>query len=294
MGRRKKVVGPLPIEQNWDISADNKEFVMSEIKNCGLMLEYASQRLQNNAEVVLAAVTENGTALRYASPELRCNKAIVLTAVKECGLALEYCAYMFKCPDYPDSREVVTAAVSNCGTALKYAPEFQSDRRVVLAAVKNNGLALSYAPEFQNDFGVVLVAAIDNPYSMFFATNKLQKDPTIKAILKYMSNECTLKQILNKVDLGDRKVIDALAYARQNKITRLKSEVEDFFAEQNNDEEHQLKSVKLLKRKHHLDEDKNVDLKNLYNLNKRSESDRISNDFTITPVHIKPRFNKTK
>ncbi len=294
MGRKKKIVGPLPIEQNWDISYDDKEFVLAEVKKCGLALEFASQRLQNDPEVVLAAVSENGTALKYASPELRCNKKIVLTAVKESGLALEYCAYMFKCPDYPDAREIVTAAVSNCGQALRYAPEFQSDRRVVLAAVKNNGLALSYSKQFQNDFGVVLVAAIQNPVALFFATSKLQKDTTIKAIMKYMSNDYTLKDVLNKVDLGDRKVIEALSYARKTKVNRLKNDINDFFAEKNCSEEHQLKSVKLLKRKHQLDEDNDIDLKNLFNLNKRKDSDNRSTDFTITPVQIKPRFKGTK
>ena len=60
-------------------------------------------------------------------------------------------------------REVVLAAVSNNGLALKYADDtLKADREVVLAAVSNDGWALQYADDALKAEREVILAAIQN------------------------------------------------------------------------------------------------------------------------------------
>lgn len=63
---------------------DNFNVVKAAVEKEGFMLEYASERLQNNYEIVKTAVSceGQGGCLRYASDELRANKEIALIAIK--------------------------------------------------------------------------------------------------------------------------------------------------------------------------------------------------------------------
>ncbi|CAK9080778.1 DUF4116 domain-containing protein [Durusdinium trenchii] len=66
------------IERNWwklalapEEYTNNREVVMSAIKQDGLALRHASSELQNDWSFVAAAVCRDGEALQFASPELR-------------------------------------------------------------------------------------------------------------------------------------------------------------------------------------------------------------------------------
>ena len=59
------------------------QFVSNELK-------YASDELRNDRDVVLTAVKQDGWALGWASLELRNNKEVVLTAVRQDSRALEW------------------------------------------------------------------------------------------------------------------------------------------------------------------------------------------------------------
>ena len=49
---------------------DDKDIVLSAVKNDGDSLEYASRELHGDRDIVFSAVKNNGLALFYASREL--------------------------------------------------------------------------------------------------------------------------------------------------------------------------------------------------------------------------------
>jgi hypothetical protein len=53
---------------------DDKEVVLTAVKNIGYAFEYASKRLQANKEVVSEACRKAPSTFKYASKELKCNK----------------------------------------------------------------------------------------------------------------------------------------------------------------------------------------------------------------------------
>lgn len=55
------------------------------IKQNGLNLEFASEKLKNNKDVVLAAVAQNGWAFEFASEKLKNDKDVALAAVTQNG-----------------------------------------------------------------------------------------------------------------------------------------------------------------------------------------------------------------
>jgi len=62
----------------------------AKLKRQGNGLFHAGKELQNNKEIVLSAVKQNGFALKFASYELRNDKEVVLAAVKQNRYALQY------------------------------------------------------------------------------------------------------------------------------------------------------------------------------------------------------------
>lgn len=63
--------------------ADDKEVVLSFVRNNGRELEYASERLSADREVVLAAAAQNIDALKYAHEDLKNDKEFVVEAVRK-------------------------------------------------------------------------------------------------------------------------------------------------------------------------------------------------------------------
>ena len=63
----------------------NFDFVLNKVKQDGIVLEFASERLKDNEEIVKEAVKQYGLALEYASEELQNNEEIVMEAVKQYG-----------------------------------------------------------------------------------------------------------------------------------------------------------------------------------------------------------------
>ena len=73
-----------------NIDWNNKNVVLEVVKQNGLALQFASEKLQDDKNVVLEAVKQNGWALAYASENLRDDKDIVLEAVKQNEWALQF------------------------------------------------------------------------------------------------------------------------------------------------------------------------------------------------------------
>lgn len=169
---------------------DDKEVVIAAVKQRGLALEFASDRLKDDKEIVLTAVQQFGLALAYASKKLKDDKEIVFAAVQQSGLALEHASKKLQ-----NDKEVVFAAICQDGNAIFYAsPRLKDNKEVVLAAVQEDYFALRFSSdEIQSlcqgqDPAVVLTKAI--------ATEKLHAQlqqeikPRCLDFAKKLSNEC--------------------------------------------------------------------------------------------------------
>ena len=155
---------------------DNKQFMLAATTTDGLLLRWASTRLQSDPDVVLAAVSQDGWALQYA-PSCQGDRGIVLAAVSRTGSALQYA------PSFQGDRAIVLAAVSRNGSALQYAPSLQGDRAIALAAVSRDGMALRHAPSFQGDRAIVKAAVKENGAALNLAAPMLQSDKEVLDVI---------------------------------------------------------------------------------------------------------------
>lgn len=57
--------------------ANNREYVLSMVKQDGKLLDLASERLQDDEEIVMEAVKQNPISLEFASSRLKDNAKIV-------------------------------------------------------------------------------------------------------------------------------------------------------------------------------------------------------------------------
>ena len=169
---------------------DDKEIALEAVKNNGCVIEFASERLKQDDEVMYEAASSNFNALEYASPDQLRNRDLILRIAKRNGKI--FCMdYEMNRYGYPKDREIVLAAVSNYGNALKYASkELQNDKEVVLTAVKNaewddchNDTAFMYASdELKHDREVVETAVKCCPSSFEFIPESFKEDPELKAL----------------------------------------------------------------------------------------------------------------
>ena len=74
----------------WMAANDNHSSIWTAVHNNGMLLEFASPRLQNNKDLVKIAVNQNGLALRFASGAVTSDSEIVRAAVEQNGQALHY------------------------------------------------------------------------------------------------------------------------------------------------------------------------------------------------------------
>lgn len=98
-------------------------------------------------------------------------REVVLLAVKSNGLELAG-------SDYTDDKEVVMAAVKNCGYALEFAsPSLKEDKEVVMAAVRNDGSAIQFAGQLRFDHEVIKASFKNNMYALFY--HHVMKDQNV-------------------------------------------------------------------------------------------------------------------
>ena len=80
---------------------NDKTVVCKAVKQNGLALQFASDKLKNDKTIVCKAVQQNGLALQFASVELKndvTDDTVVFKAVQQNGLALQYAGKAFwKC-----------------------------------------------------------------------------------------------------------------------------------------------------------------------------------------------------
>ena len=131
---------------------NNKDLILSVVKNYHKALSYAGSELLNDNDFVFSAATINGNSLAYANEIQRDNFDIVLAAVSRNGNALKWASNNLK-----NNEQIVKAAVSNKGNALKHASaQIRSKKNIVFEAVKN-GCSIEFVPNYylNNDDDII-------------------------------------------------------------------------------------------------------------------------------------------
>lgn len=127
---------------------NDRDFSLAVIENCPHLIFYLSEKITGNRELMLMAVEKNGNALQNVSAELKQDKELVLAAMKNNVDAFYYSSHEIK-----NDREVVKIAIEKNFKNLKMVSDkFKGDRELVSLAVSQNALALFEASkELQND-----------------------------------------------------------------------------------------------------------------------------------------------
>ena len=61
---------------------NNREYVIEAVSKNGKLLEFATERLQDDEDIVKSALQNTGEALEFASQRLKDNKEIALLAIQ--------------------------------------------------------------------------------------------------------------------------------------------------------------------------------------------------------------------
>ncbi len=170
------------------ISVLNKAWGIKEIVN---IMERTKFDAWNDAEVVIAAAKRDIRALNSSSNSLKNNKTFILTALN-----------IFSALDTPEILSITSSDLKN-------------DRDVVLAAVSKNGLALKFASEhLKKDNYIATIASLtsnkDQCISAFLSLSKtLQEDKHIidtffKSLYDYLLNTTITKIIHTATNKTER------------------------------------------------------------------------------------------
>eukprot|EP00413_Alexandrium_margalefii_P049239 CAMPEP_0204609338 /NCGR_PEP_ID=MMETSP0661-20131031/60854_1 /ASSEMBLY_ACC=CAM_ASM_000606 /TAXON_ID=109239 /ORGANISM="Alexandrium margalefi, Strain AMGDE01CS-322" /LENGTH=281 /DNA_ID=CAMNT_0051620991 /DNA_START=85 /DNA_END=930 /DNA_ORIENTATION=+ len=164
-------------------------------------------------DVALAAVSVNGSAFRWVADELRAHPQVLLAALTHLPKGFEIGeVFDHASDDLLADRDVVLAAVSQCGYALEYASDdLRADRDVVLAAVTQNGLALEHASDdLRADRDVVLAAVAQHGLALHYASGDLRgdRDVVLAAVAKH---GCALRAASDNLRADRDVVLAAIA-----------------------------------------------------------------------------------
>lgn len=183
----------------------DREVVLAATKLHICQLQHALPELTYDSEFMLAAMCLNPIARCYAAQELWFRRDFVQGAVQLNGLFLEY-AESFK-----EDFEVVCAAVSNNGYALRYAGnQARASRELVLAAVRQKGCALYHACEMLKcDREVVMTAVQSDKMAVVHARGGLRKDPDVLNLLAVVQVQMPSRSCSG--DLAPSEALEAVA-----------------------------------------------------------------------------------
>ena len=129
--------------------ANNREYVLSMVKQDGKLLDLASERLQDDEEIVMEAVKQNPISLEFASSRLKDNAKIVMESVSRVGWTACYASEKLRA-----NKEIMLSGLKIDGQILYYvSKELRDDKEAVLAAAKTLEEKGAIVEEF--DLGLV-------------------------------------------------------------------------------------------------------------------------------------------
>ena len=132
------------------------------------------------------------------------DREVVMAAITQDGSALRYASDKLK-----NDREVVMAAVKKNGWAFRYASDkLKNDREVVMAAINNTGMALRYASDkLKNDREVVMAAVKECDLALQYASDELRADRDI--VMAAVNNDGIALRYASNTLKDDRDVVFA-------------------------------------------------------------------------------------
>jgi len=183
---------PLMLQFASDKLRADSDLVTWVVSIDGMALQYAAPYLQADGEIVLAAIqSTNGAAFLFSSARLRQDKQFAIRAGLLNGMVLEHFP-----PEFKDDLEVVSAAISQSPSALKFA----SDRlRAALDISAADALALFTQappmirkfPQYTNDWNFIYDVSCRNSACFGEVDQKFRDDDVLVSHLA-MANPATL------------------------------------------------------------------------------------------------------
>ena len=156
---------------------NNRNVVLSAIKQDGLALLNAPARFKSDKQVVLNAVRQNGNIIDHVDPKLQHDPDIILAALTQSQFpypkALSYATDALK-----SDRQKMLMAVRSDGRTYAYLDEsLKKDHEIILTALKNKaGIALLDNPLISNKH--IVLQALD-PASLVVGSSAAAKKPIL-------------------------------------------------------------------------------------------------------------------
>lgn len=153
--------------------ANDKDFVLSEVKRNHYSFRYASVALKNDIDVALSSAKKSNDALIDIDDNLKKNPNFFIAAFRENLYLLEY-AY----PTVTDNRDVaIAAAKANVHQVGYLSQRLKKDADFMMIAVQHHGQALQYAhPSLKDNKKIVIAAFKQDIYALNYASDKLKND----------------------------------------------------------------------------------------------------------------------
>ena len=193
----------------------------------GMILENASEKIQDDRRLVYLSVGYNGMALKFASENRKKDIDVVLHAVRQNGLALHYAVDKFK-----GDKLIVLEAVKQNGWAFQFASKEMQHDKVVVSAAVGNYYPLGKVPvEFREDAEVALIAISADFENLKDIDHKLldNKDFCIKlsdALKKGINKFLEVNKDDPKLESGIKIIIDCIDEVYLSKKEKLDAELE--------------------------------------------------------------------
>ena len=187
---------------------NNKEIVLTAVKERGYALKYASEKLRNDIDIVCEAINRDNNAFFFAGDKIKSNRNNILKIVNRINnlnvVFLKYCNDEIR----DDEEIVLRLATINC-EEFEYASErIKNDRNFILELIEN---------KFKNDKEIVLKAIEFDPGVTQCISDRLKDDEEVMLVAATRGNG--LKYASERLKNDDEfvmKIFDYFYEARPN------------------------------------------------------------------------------
>lgn len=163
---------------------NNKEIVLTAVKERGYALKYASEKLRNDIDIVCEAINRDNNAFFFAGDKIKSNRNNILKIVNRINnlnvVFLKYCNDEIR----DDEEIVLRLATINC-EEFEYASErikneIKNDRNFILELIeKNPNIIRVLNAKFKNDKEIVLKAIEFDPGVTQCISDRLKDDEEV-------------------------------------------------------------------------------------------------------------------
>merc|ERR1712167_367648 len=119
--------------------------VLAAVRQCGSVLEAASEEMKGDHELCMVAVTQDGQALQWASEEMKGDRELCMAAV-----AQDWCAHLYASKEAQKDNDIRAAVMGvvqkDCYKLGQASEEMKGDRELCMAAVAQTSRALQESP----------------------------------------------------------------------------------------------------------------------------------------------------